>query len=372
MCASRFFFTAALAVCAAAVPTISTAQASREGPTFAAAGAAPGFALRRPDIAYDPVNDVFLVVSAPLTRGRFQSADGVPFGTNEFGISSSPAYNQTPRVAYGDGKFLVTWLDVRNDPRGSLAWVYGRFVSFSAGGTPVFAGPDFLIGAAVPGVDPERGASVAYSSVSQRFLVVYHQYGGGGQPANDLRGQLVSTAGALVGAPINISFDNHFQGEVGIGYSPTSDRFLVAYRHFYEPAGPATIQSRTVSAADGSLGTPVDMTAASNTNVPEVAYNSKNNQFLLAWWQGGSGVPPVYYGRLVNPDGVAAGPAQAMIVNYGGYDSLGIAYNTLADTFFAVVHGRAPDTFPQEDVGAEVSGVGVPSVEFDVTATGNL
>ena len=60
-----------------------------------------------------------------------------------------------------------------------------------------------------------------------------------------------------------------------------------------------------------------------------------------------------------------------MIVNYGGYDSLGIAYNTLADTYFLVIHGRAPATFPQEDVGAEISSAGVAGVEFDVTATGN-
>ena len=73
----------------------------------------------------------------------------------------------------------------------------------------------------------------------------------------------------------------------------------------------------------------------------------------------------------MNPDGAPAAGPVAMITNYGGYDSLGIAYNVRADTFFAVVHGRAPSTFPQEDVGAEMSGVGVPSVEFDVTVTGN-
>jgi hypothetical protein len=372
MVASRFTTAAAaLILSLAALPTPSHAQASREGPTFVAAGAWPGFALRRPDIAYDAINNVYLVVSAPMTHGRFETADGVPVGTNEFYIPSSGAYNQTPRVAYGDGVFLVTWLDVRSDPRGGLAWVYGRLLKYGAGGAPEFLGPDFLIGAATPGVDPERGAAVAYSTVSKRFLVAYHQYGAGAGPLNDIRGQLVSSTGQLVGAPINVTFDNHFQGEVGVGYSPASDKFLVAYRHFYEPAGPATIQSRTVSAVDGSLGTAVDVTAAGNTNVPEVAYNSKNSQFLLSWWQGTPGLQPIYYGRLMNPDGAPAATAVPMITNYGGYDSLGIAYNTLADTFFAVVHGRAPSTFPQEDVGAEMSGTGVPSVEFDVTVTGN-
>jgi hypothetical protein len=373
MVASRFTTAAAALLCfsLAALPTPSAAQASREGPTFAAAGAWPGFGVRYPDIAYDPINDVYLTVAGSMTHGRFVTPDGVPVGTNEFYIPSSAAYNQTARVEYGGGKFLVTWLDVRNDPLGERGVVYGRLVSYGAGGTPVFAGPDFLIGAAVGFVNSERAAAVAYSTVSKRFLVVYHQNGGGGQPTNDIRGQLVSDTGQLVGPAITISFDNHFQGEVGVGYSPASDKFLVAYRHYYEPAGPATIQSRTVSAVDGALGTPADMTASSNTNVPEVAYNTKNNQFLLSWWQAVPNSAGVYYGRLVNPDGVAAAAAVPMITNYGGYDSLGIDYNVRADTFFAVVHGRAPTSLPQEDVGAEMSGVGVPGVEFDVTATGN-
>jgi hypothetical protein len=373
MVALRFTTAAAALILSsvAALPTPSHAQASREGPTFAAAGAWPGFSLRYPDIAYDPVNNVYLIVSGAMTHGRFQTADGVPIGSNDFYISSSAAYNQVARVAYGDGAFLVTWLDVRSDPRGAVPWVYGRLVKYGAGGAPEFLGPDFLIGAAVGGVNPERAAAVAYSTVSKRFLVVYHQNGGGGQPGQDIRGQLVSSTGQLVGGPINVSFDNHSQLEVGVGYSPASDKFLVAYRNFYEPSGPATIQSRTVSAVDGSIGTAVDMTASSNTNMPEVAYNSKNNQFLLSWWQASPGSAGIYYGRLVHPDGTAAAAPAPMIVNYGGYDSLGIAYNTLADTFFAVVHGRAPQTFPQEDVGAEMTGTGVPSPEFDVTVTGN-
>jgi hypothetical protein len=77
--ASRFTIAAAaLILSVAALPTPSHAQASREGPTFAAAGATPGSLLQRPDIAYDPVNDVYLVVAGPMTHGRFQTPDGVP------------------------------------------------------------------------------------------------------------------------------------------------------------------------------------------------------------------------------------------------------------------------------------------------------
>src|SRR5215204_544897 len=98
---------AALILSVAALPSPSHAQASREGPTFAAAGAWPGSSLRYPDIAYDPINDVYLVVGGSMVHGRFQTADGVPVGSNDFYISSSAAYNQATRVEYGDGKFLV-------------------------------------------------------------------------------------------------------------------------------------------------------------------------------------------------------------------------------------------------------------------------
>ena len=102
MVASRFITAAAaLILSVAALPAPSHAQASREGPTFAAAGAWPGFGLRFPDVAYDPVNNVYLAVASPMAHGRFQTADGVPVGTNEFYISSSGAYNQTTRVEYG-------------------------------------------------------------------------------------------------------------------------------------------------------------------------------------------------------------------------------------------------------------------------------
>src|SRR5437868_2498312 len=101
MVPSRFTLAAAGLLCASvALPVPSHAQASREGPTFVASGAWPGAGqVRRPDIAYDPVNNVYLVISGPLTHGRFVDADGTALGA-DFALSTSGAWNQTPRVAY--------------------------------------------------------------------------------------------------------------------------------------------------------------------------------------------------------------------------------------------------------------------------------
>ena len=207
-------------------------------------------------------------------------------------------------------------------------------VSFGAGGAPTFVGPDFLIGAAAGGVHGERGAAVAYSTVSKRFLVAYHQYGGGGQPGNDIRGQLVSDTGQLVGGPINISFDNHFQGEVGVGYSPASDKFLVAYRQLLragragddpDPDG----QRRQRRARHRGR----HRRCRATSNVPEVTYNTKNNQFLLGLVAGHRRGRRSTTDACMNPDGAPAGNPTPLIVNYGGYDSLGIDYNVRADTY---------------------------------------
>ncbi len=290
MVASRFTTAAAaLILSLAALPTPSHAQASREGPTFAAAGAWPGFSAATSRHRLRP--------GQQRVPGGLGSDDARPLRRPPTafpsGRTSSTSHRAAPttrrqRVAYGDGKFLVTWLDVRNDPRGNIAWVYGRLLELRrrrhAG---LRTGPDFLIGAAVAGVNPERAAAVAYSTVSKRFLVAYHQDGGGAVPV-----QRHSRPARVLDRPAGRSRRSPSRSTTtsrarsGIGYSPASDKFLVAYRHFYEPAGPATIQSRTVSAVDGALGAAADMTASNNTNVPEVAYNTKTNQFLLSWWQG--------------------------------------------------------------------------------------
>ena len=116
----------------------------------------------------------------------------------------------------------------------------------------------------------------------------------------------MSTTGQLVGAPINVSFDNHFQGEVGVGYSPASDKFLVAYRHFYEPAGPATIQTRTVNAADGALGTAADIDFVDQHQRRRRSPTTpRPTSSCVGWWQALPNSGHVH-GRPMNPDGTAA------------------------------------------------------------------
>ena len=105
-----------------------------------------------------------------------------------------------------------------------------------------------------------------------------------------MRGQLVSTPGSWSAAPSTSRSTTTSRSRSASATARRATSSSSPIGNFYEPAGPATIQTRTVSAVDGALGTAADMTSSSNTNVPEVTYNSKNNQFLLSWWQASPGL----------------------------------------------------------------------------------
>src|SRR5688572_13639177 len=122
-------------------PSMAAAGPSRLGPMFDASGA---IGSKTTDIAYDPANDVYLMVSGPLADwapayGRFVKGDGTVLGAGVFRLAVSPAFTQQPRVAYSAafGGFLVTWVD-------NPGVLWARFIRYSPGG-PDFATGDLLI-----------------------------------------------------------------------------------------------------------------------------------------------------------------------------------------------------------------------------------
>ena len=116
---------------------------------------------------------------------------------------------------------------------------------------------------------------------------------------------------------------------------------------------------RTVSASTGALGPVREIATGSAVYVPQVEYNDATGQFFVAWY-----TQPSIWGRTLAPDGTPVSGTSLVAYNYASYDGLGLSYNPVANTYFAIFHGRG-----SEDVGAQVSAAGVPDVEFTVTAT---
>src|SRR5512137_374066 len=111
---SRFLLTLAGIVCCSLA--IGAADAWAQAGPIGASIQQYGGPTRRPDIAYDTTNHVYLIVWGPYTiRGVFVNEDGVAvsgvFQISDNLTSTGFNYAQQPRAAFNpdSGSFLVVW-----------------------------------------------------------------------------------------------------------------------------------------------------------------------------------------------------------------------------------------------------------------------
>lgn len=329
------------------LPAGAAAQAGRVGDTQIAMAYSLG---RWPDVEYDGNNQVYLAVRGyqGSVLGAFVRPEGTPF-TGPFVVSAATNVT-TARVCYaGDANvFLVTWLQEPNLVRGRLL----RF----AGGGPLFLTDEFLINA-TGGKYTEAAPSCAYSPDADRFLVTWSVVGSW----LDVRGQFVSLAGTLILGEIPIATSEAFESFPSVAYNTRRKEFYVAYTH------EVTVQTATgtrIDAATGNvLGTAGVYAGIGLNNYPEVAYNSRDDEYLIATWYISTGGADVW-GHRVDGSGAPIGDKIPIEANpfFEGGDGIGLAYNPATNSYFVASQGPGG-----EAIGAEVSALGVPGAVFRVT-----
>jgi hypothetical protein len=335
-CVCRILVTALLV--ATFTPTTTTAQTtSRLGPSMTViSGAARGS-----NVAYDYKNSQYLVVSGSFSLNAvFVSADGVPgtpFVVNG-PYASYPGIVYSPDMNGGAGGFLVTW---HQSTGPASAVVLGRTVS-----TTGVLGPVFSI--SVGGSWWEAAADVAYSTTSQTFLVVWQ--------AGGIIAQRLGLNGELLGTNFTINNPAHGR-DPAVVYNPTNDEFFVTYGDIDASSNYAAGQR--IAAASGALiGPQLVLGRAIGVYITEVAYNASTNQYLAAWWQGGT------YGVLVDASGSLASSVLPLSLTVSAYDALGIDFNVNTGTFLMVSH--ISSSF--QDGAIELAGsTGVPGVAIVAT-----
>jgi hypothetical protein len=360
----RFLSVLIALVVAALLPSLAHAGPSRLGESFNASGPV-GVGSKVTDIAYDPASDVYLFVSGSAAYngghvyGRFIQGDGTLLG-GLFKIPETGAFTQLPRTTYSAalGGFLVTWIDTRANP--ALGQVWGRFVKFSPGGAPAFTTSDFMIDNATGGSRPEVGAPAACAGAKGECLVAWHQIGrAAGEAGDDIHAVRINLGGQVIGAEMFLTNDNNWQTQPSVSYDPANGTYLVVHSVYTSTGG---IWAHRIQADSGAvLGAQV-LAEGGQLYAPEAAFNSQSGQFLVSWFQLET---RTYFGKFVKSDGTVTSNILPLIAGYGGYDANHLAYNATSGSFFAVTHGNGV-----EDVGYEISGVGVPSGEFQVTVTG--
>jgi hypothetical protein len=349
----RVVAVAALTLCAAA-PATAQLFSARDNPNL---GAVP---VRGTDTAYDPVNNVYLVVGSTAGNtmtplyGVFTNAAGVPI-TSLFQINTDGWMAHFPRVTYsphvsngagGFGGFLVTWHGglFTNSIRARVVAYPNRIVSAEA----TIASP--------PGSTfQEAGPAVAYSSVSYVFLVTWQgsNFGVYGALIN-VHGQAISGAFLVSDVP---AVQNGFgYRDPAVAWNSHTNEFGVLYTGF-SPWGATTSFARVNPSGNVLRRHMFNVTAF--TYISELAFNPATGRYIAAWFQGGT------YGAEIDAYGdiVATGLVSTAT---GTRDGLGLAYNPISGTFLLAGMGQSYNIWAAElnSRGARTSGDG------EITALG--
>ena len=335
------------------------AQAVRIGPTLNVTN----IGARYTDVAWDPINRVYLVVWGEFgtVRGRFVSGDGTPLGPAAFKIPTTAAETWAPKAAYDpdDGVFVVAWQDNRVNPQVPVP--FGRALAFQADGLPAFRAADFQVGWDY--VFSTSPTSIVYATGSKEFLVTYSS------GPNDIRAVRFTVDGVMLGTTILITSTPTYETLPSVAYNATADEFYVVYAWWVDAIGQGGVRGQRVKAGTGELlGTAFDVDGASPyQNGPSaVSYDSVNDRYLAAWYRG---IPEglVTLGRLVNSANTAGDP-RFTIAPTGSKVSTGMSRNPSTGSFMIV--------FNHQDIldiyGAEVTAAGVSTGMIQVTASGAL
>jgi len=158
----------------------------------------------------------------------------------------------------------------------------GRIARAAALGTPNFGPAVTVYSDSVDNGEPV----VAYSPVHDEYLVVWEDYNAG---EIAIYGRLVNSDGVLTSGRISIAaYATYTSTQPAVAYSPVLDQYLVVYTTDSKPSGAPyhdyDLIARVVN-GDGTLGDAllVNTVTSEQTWHPSVAYNSQDDEFLVAW-----------------------------------------------------------------------------------------
>jgi len=212
----------------------------------------------------------------------------------------------TPHSAYNadDNEYLVVWMGNGLSGAESLgvAEVFGRRVN-AATGAPI--GADFRISNMSDAAKDRAayGPKVVYNSTSHEYLVVWH--GQGTQASTDatfeIYGQRLSRTGAELEKDFRISTITELgkimgsfvraSSHVDVAWNSANNQYLVVWDAMGQPEEiiRTEVFGQLLNATGAAVGKNFrisntnDQGAEFNAVLPTVAYNSKNNQYLVVW-----------------------------------------------------------------------------------------
>jgi hypothetical protein len=395
---SRLYLAATAAAAALLLVLAPTASSDPLGLQFPITDQGPpgdlNFAASFQDVAYNPTTDQHLVVFIGSTTdatedvyGQLIDADGNRVG-GSFRISavSQTDANYNPAtVRYNPtaNEFLVAWDRVEE------VWV--RRVD--SAGTPLGPMEAQISASPTPVNEDIETESIAWSPEANAYIVVWK-----GNPDSDGRvfGRIVAPDGNPVGAELTVGGSATVVADdaVSVVYNPALREFFTVFRaRLGSSTGEYEIFGQRLDLGGTRVG-PTDFrisnmgpdgSTAFPAMPPDVAYNSRKNQYLVAW-SGEDNVAPLVdgeqevFGQLLAADGLEIGPNDFRISDVGpdgdpNFDAFrpDIVYNPNADEYLISWHADEPS--PADDhfevYGQRLSGDGteIGTNDFRVSVT---
>ncbi len=289
---------------------------------------------RYPAVAFDPVNQRYLVVNAWYTDGTLiQSTllnwDGTVIDSRSH--SSTGGDLASPSVAFNarNQRYLIAWEE--KPTTDATPWdIWGHILDADAADVAA----DFRISGAV---NDQLHASVAADSLDGTFLVAFDDDRGG--TSVDVYGQLVLDNGSLLGTADNVNVvisDGALnQRRPKASFDPATRRFVVAWQDERNAGSSPDVYGQFLD----NTGAAVSANFAVSTNAssqapPVVAYVPSSSAYLLAWHDGRDLSNDSIYGQVLLSDGTPSGANIALVPAADnavtqGY-APGIAANTTA------------------------------------------
>ncbi|HEY90040.1 MAG TPA: hypothetical protein G4N98_09995 [Thermoflexia bacterium] len=307
---------------------------------------------KQPAVAYDPVNDRYLVVWIYDTvgdgsnldiHGRFVPWEGVDAGEKEFSINGWSSNQWEPKIAYGrtPEEFLVVWM---NTPSGVSTYISAQRITAATG-----AKPDSAI-SVTSGAENRDNPDVAFNLAQNQYLITWD----------------INNSGSgfdVYGRRLHGGSNNFAGGEIGIAGWPGNeenprvaacsamDKYLVAWQS--AASGHDDVYVRFVN-NDGSMEAPLLVgDTPANEQYPEVACTESGSIFMVVWNQQYSSTSGPYgvsgrfaYSDLTVSDDFAVrgvsvgGPNRWYPLIAGGYSNFLVTWEHLrSGTAYQDIHG---------------------------------
>jgi hypothetical protein len=298
--------------------------------------------VRGVDSAYDSTHGVYLLVGAQgAAFGVFVNSAGVPLGSMFYikppKTSSDPyRFDSYPRAQFSPqmGGFLVTWGEQTGDP-GPVS-VHARTVTYSPSnpGVPVLGAEHVLAGGSAAW--GESGPAIGYSPTSQRFLVAW-KHVGATNPQSTLQAQLVDLTGTPVGGVGVLS--TGFARDPGVAWNSDTNQFGVSFSGQSSETGYSALAIVSASDASQFTRTTFNATGTAGQMITDLAYNPQTHHYVMTWFDVSS-----LSARIAEFDSsgnlLATGTASSKL---GSYDALSLAYSAASQTFALVGLNRSTD-----------------------------